>query len=303
MTLPALDALPAVDTQRGGDPALLFAELKAVIADAITAHPRSQQKRIGPSEIGNPCARAIAYKVTGCPEVRTLPPGWRPFVGTATHGDLEEVFVTQPLTEDGAARWLVELTVEAGQVAGQPLKGHLDLYDRVTCTVVDWKIVGPSSMKKYRAAINAGRAPRIVYRVQGHTYGLGLTRRGLPVDTVMIVFLPAAGELDEALVWSEPYDEQVAVAAMARVDRIHGLAAALGLAPALAATNGALHAIGAGHLADPGTGPDSPAIGTDPYSCRFCPWLLGGSTDLSVSCPGAAPAGIPRQSSLHSLVG
>ena len=300
MTLPALDALPAVDTQRGGDPALLFDELKAVIADAITAHPRSQQKRIGPSEIGETCARKLAYKTTGTTEARTLPPGWRPTVGTAVHAWLEEAFIT---ASGQPARWLVETRVDAGPMAGTALTGSTDLYDRVTATSIDWKVIGPSAHKTLRADLNAGRGPKRIYQVQLHTYGLGFTRRGLPVDRVMLVALPAAGELDDALWWSAPYNPQIALDAMARVDRIHGLATALGLAPALAATNGALHAAGAGHLADPDTGPDSPAIGTDPYSCRFCPWLLGGSTDLSVGCPGAAPAGIPRQSSLHSLVG
>ena len=221
MTLPALDALPAVDTQRGGDPALLFDELKAVIAGAITNHPRSQQKRIGPSEIGNPCARALAYKTTGVPEARAEQPAWRPTVGTAVHAWLEEQFVTANATP---ARWLIETTVDAGTCAGQPLTGHADLYDRVTATVVDWKTRSPSAMKTERANINAGRPPKPEYHVQAHTYGLGFTRRGLPVDRVAIVHLPASGELTEALMWSEPYDPQVALDAMKRVDRIHALA-------------------------------------------------------------------------------
>jgi hypothetical protein len=285
VTLPALDQLPPVDTQRGGDPALLFAELKAVIADAITAHPRSQQKRIGPSEIGETCARKLAYKVTGTPEARTLPPGWRPTVGTATHAWLEEAFI---VANGEPARWLLETRIDAGTCAGQALTGSSDAYDRVTATVIDWKVVGPSSMKKYGQAIRAGRAPRADYRIQGHTYGLGFTRRGLPVDTVAIVFLPSAGELDDALMWSEPYDPQVALDAMKRVDRIHALASTLGLAGALPMTNRHIRSVGADLLADPDTGPDDLAIGTDADSCRFCPWHVPASTDLATACPGDA---------------
>ena len=284
-----LGALPPITEQRGGDPALLFDELKHIIATAIANHPRSQQKRIGPSEIGDPCARKIAYKVTGTPVARTLPPGWRPTVGTAVHAWLEEQFLTfnQVARQDnGASRFLVEQRINAGPMAGQDLTGSCDLYDRVTATSVDWKIIGPSSHKMLRADLNAGRGPKRVYRSQLHTYGLGFTLRGLPVDRVMLVALPAAGELDDAVMWSEPYDERVARDAMTRVDRIHALTQALGSA-AFAVTNGQLRAAGVAVLAD---GPDEElALPTDDGGCRFCPWLAAGSDDPASGCPGANP--------------
>lgn len=286
-----LSNLPPIDEMRGGDPALLFAELKHVIANAIDNHPRSQQRRIGPSEIGEACARRIAYKLADIPESRTFPAAWRPTVGTAVHAWLEEAFATwneqqHPLL--GASRFLIETRVNAGTCAGFDLEGSCDLYDRVTATAIDWKIMGPTSHKKLATDLRAGRGPRPTYRTQLHTYGRGWTRRGLPVDTVMLVALPAAGELNEALVWHAPYDENIAVQAMARLDRIHALTSSLGLAPAMSITNGQLKAVGAGTLADPEGTDDAPALAIDVSSCRFCPYQAPGTTDLATGCPGDA---------------
>src|SRR4051812_25450120 len=297
-----LSRLPEVEEQRGGDPELLFAEIKHIISGAIDNHPRSQQKRIGPSEIGDPCARRIAYKLIETPEARTLPTPWRPTVGTAVHSWLEEKFAEHnQATHDalGVSRFLIEQRVNAGPCAGADLEGSTDLYDRVTATSIDWKVIGPTSHKKLRADVNAGRGPRPEYRVQLHTYGLGFTLRGLPVDRVMLIGLPAAGELDDAVMWSEPFDATIAQTAMTRVDRIHALTTTLGPA-AFTVTNGALAVVGAGHLAEPGGNPGEPAIGTDGHGCRFCPWLKGGSTNLATGCPGVADLEAPT--SLQALI-
>lgn len=296
-----LSALPPITEQRGGDPGLLFDELKAIIAGAIVNHPRSQQKRIGPSEIGEACDRRIAYKVAGVPEARTMPPGWRPTVGTAVHAWLEEAFAEHNMAarqDNGASRFLIEQRINAGPMAGEDLTGSTDLYDRVTATSIDWKIIGPSSHKRLKTDLNVGRGPKRAYRVQLHTYGYGFTRRGLPVDRVMLVALPAAGELDDALMWTEPFDPSVAVQAMARVDRIHALTQHLGGA-AWTVTNGQLRAVGAGQYAT-NDGDDAPAIGTDADGCRFCPWLVSNSTDLPRACPGATEVQARLERSLAS---
>ena len=77
---------------------------------------------------------------------------------------------------------------------------------------------------------------------------------------------------------------------MARVDRIHALATGLGMHGSLTATNGVLQSIGAGHLADPSGTTADLAIATDAGSCRFCPWHVPASTDLTRACPGDAEA-------------
>lgn len=254
--LPTIAALPDRLTSRGGSPDLLKAECIDVIKRAVNNHPRSLQARIGPSELGGPCARKIGYKLSGHDEINhTDDTPWLPTVGTAVHTWLEDQF-TQANAGQDIARWLTELSVCVGEVLGVEITGSCDLYDRVTATVLDWKIVGPTQLKKYRS-----QGPGEQYRSQGHLYGRGLTRRGLPVDTVTIAFLPRNGELRDAYFWSEPYEEQVALDALQRAEGI-GLT---------------MQALGTAGL---------PLLATADAYCTRCPFYKANSTNLDAGCPG-----------------
>ncbi len=221
MTAPAWESpLPADLMLRGGNPDLLRDELIEIIAADIEAQPRSLQKRIGPSELGSPCARKVGYGLMEAPVMnRNRPPTWKAYVGTAIHAILEKAFDQHNLAHapelDYNERWFIESTVDVGEIGGRPVTGHCDLYDRLTCTVVDWKTCSPARLKAFRAS-----GPSPTYRAQAHLYGRGWARRGMPVDTVMIVFLPRNGELHEAHAWHERYDEAIAVQALRRADLI-----------------------------------------------------------------------------------
>lgn len=257
MTTP-IEPFPAHLEARGGDPALVKAELIGRIKDAIRNHPRSLQTRIGPSEVGHPCARRIGYKLHGHPEVNAgaaTDTPWLPTIGTAVHAWLEDQF-RQANEGHDHARWLVELTLSVGEVLGVDITGHADLYDRVTATVIDWKIVGPTQIKKYRL-----QGPGDQYRSQIHLYGRGITRRGMPCDTVAIAFLPRNGELADAYIWHEPYDEQVALDALQR-------AAGIGLTVQNLGPNGL------------------PVLPTADAFCHRCPYFKAGSTDPVQGCAG-----------------
>lgn len=256
MTLPQIDGYPPQLEQRGGSPDLVVAEYLHVVKDAITNHPRSLQKKIGPSELGHPCVRRIGYKLLGAPDLNPVQDTpWLPTVGTGVHGWLEDTF-TSANTDKDDARWLTELRVSVGQVGGVDVTGSMDLYDRCTATVIDHKIVGPSTLKKYKRS-----GPGDQYRSQIHLYGRGARLRGLPVDTVMIAFLPRNDELRNAYFWHEPYDEQVALAALQRANGIAATTAALGV-QAL------------------------PVLPTADAYCYRCPFYKAGSTDLTQGCPG-----------------
>lgn len=204
-------------------------DYRDVIETAIKGQPRSLQKRIGPSEIGNPCDRCLAHKLAGTPEIEQHAP-WLPFVGTAVHSELENVF-TQANAGRDRVRFLVEATVSVGQIGGVDITGHADLFDLETGEVTDWKIVGATTLKKARGG------PSLTYRRQAHLYGRGFTRRGLAVNRVRIAYLPRNSvHLGDAVIWSEPYDEQIAVDALARANGIAMVIDALGPDAALAAT-------------------------------------------------------------------
>lgn len=253
-TLPAIEPYPDHLAQRGRDGALVGADYLGVIEDAITNHPRSLQKRIGPSEIAHPCARRIGYKLAGTPEGNVGDIAWLPTIGTGVHTWLEDAFTEA--NRDREIRWLTEARVSVGEILGADITGSCDLYDRATATVIDHKIVGPSTLKKYRS-----KGPGDQYRGQIHLYGRGYTRRGLPVDRVMIAFLPRNSALSDAYLWHEPYDEQIALDALQRVEGIALTVQALGAAaPA--------------------------ALPTADAYCQRCPWYRAGTTDLAAGCPG-----------------
>lgn len=269
---PPIEALPEHLTSRGGDPALLKAELVDVITTAIANQPRSLQRRIGPSEIGSPCQRRIGYKLAGVPPVNGSS-AWRPTVGTAVHTWLEDVFrLANRVWRDQAGadvtRWLVEHKVCIGEVPGlaaivaddhddDDIRGRCDLYDRVTATSVDWKIVGPATLKR----VKTGHLDH-KYRVQGHAYGYGWTRRGQPVDTVAVMFLPSNGELAQAHMWHEAYDQQVVADALSNVATVTAALTAFGPERAL------------------------PVLTTADDHCDFCPYRLPAATDVAEACPG-----------------
>lgn len=255
--------LPEHLMMRGGDPNLVGKELLQIIRDDIVNQPRSLQKRIGPSEIGQACARRIGYKLMGAPDFnagQAVP--WKAYIGTAMHTQLEHVFGTwdhrQALANPGGyePRWYTESKVTVGQIGEDDIDGHTDLYDRVTCTAIDWKLVGPSPLKAYRA-----KGPGPQYRSQAHLYGRGWQHHGLPVDTVMIVFLPRNDELSTTHVWFEPYDERVAIAALDRANAIQQATVALGI-EALA------------------------RLPTAPSYCYRCPYHKARSSSPLDGCPG-----------------
>lgn len=251
--------LPAQLTHYGSDPDLLRRELLDLIETAIREHPRSQQTRIGPSEIGHDCARRIGYKLLGHPENPGQPPNWKATVGTALHTWLEQVMgadnarTWQPM---GVSRWLLEQRVNVGEMLGQPIEGSCDLFDQVTGTVVDWKTCGPTQLAKYKT-----KGPGNNYRAQAHLYGRGWQRRGHNVERVAIVFLPRNGELADTVFWTEPYDEQIALDALQRLDGIALTVQALGV-DAL------------------------PVLGTADAFCHMCDYFKARSTDPRTGCPG-----------------
>lgn len=205
--------------------------------------PRSLQVELGPSELGDPCARRIAYKLTR----KRQEPGlkWGALLGLFGHAGVEEV-VKAWNAKEGRERYLVEHRVTADEESG--LSGNTDLYDTDTDEVVDWKFVGDYSLKKYRAQGHPGQQ----YRVQTHAYGRGWAAKGHPVRSVRVVFLARQGKsIRDSWEWAEPYDEEIVLKALGRLQRIEELA------------NRAHH----GEI-------DYAAIEARPGDeCRFCPYL------------------------------
>lgn len=229
-----------------------------LILDAANNAPRSLQKRIGPSEVGNPCERALAYKLLDWPTTSADGDPIASVIGTGFHTWMAEVFDGRNTGD----RYKVEerVTVLQALTEAGSITGSSDLYDRHSGTVFDWKLVGVSSLDKYRL-----HGPGDQYRRQAHLYGLGQEAAGETPLRVAIVFIGRYHEL-RVHVWTEPYIRKVALDALARLDLIRDKLAAL----------------------DPEANPETwNAFPTsDSAKCRFCDWFRHGSTDLSRGCPG-----------------
>jgi hypothetical protein len=260
-------------TATGSDPAAqqLAEGIERLIINTALHSPRSLQKRIGPSEIGDPCERKLTYKVLDWPTAADDSDPIASVIGTGFHSWMEEAF-----TARNTGRYKIEekVTVREAPDDTASIRGSSDLYDRATGTNYDWKLVGVSSLDKYRR-----HGPGDQYRIQAHLYGLGQENAGETPQRVAIVFVARHHEL-RVHVWAEPYQRQVALDALARLDRIRQRATDLD------------------PEANPGAWSQIPT--SDAAKCRFCPWLKPGSTDLQVGCPGipAATAG----ATLHSLI-
>lgn len=201
------------------------------IINSIVNQPRSLQKRIGPSEMGIECERAILHKLNGDQEPNRGDVPWKATIGTAVHTYMDDEVFT-PASKPGMeqqGRWLVEQRVTVGEVNGIPITGSTDLFDTWGGIVADHKFVGKSTLQKYRA-----HGPSPTYRAQAHLYGRGWVNRGYKVRMVAICFLPREGDLPDAFIWTEPYQEQIALDAIARVDRLARLLAIVGIDQALA---------------------------------------------------------------------
>lgn len=183
-------------------------DLTEVIQWAWRNDTRSQQRMIGPSELGEPCRRKLAYRIAGMPAVNDRVDPWPALVGTAVHRWIEQA-VIEFERKHGTNRWLTETEVYPDDM----VVGHCDLFDLDAGAVWDIKTMNSDKLREFS---EGGQVPE-GYRVQIHTYGLGMQRAGHEVGSVGLVVLPRSGWLSNMFVWSEPYQPEVAQEALARM--------------------------------------------------------------------------------------
>lgn len=254
----------------------LRAELTAVVLHGATQRPRDMQAQLGPSGLGDPCTLALAYGILEWPQTNPSSDPLPSIVGTGAHAQFAEFFErsTERLP-DGRPRYLVEQRV----TPREDIPGSADLFDRLTGCVIDWKFQGKTKLDELRR-----HGPGLRYRVQAHTYGLGFENAGERVEHVAIVGVPRGGFLSGTVVWTEPYDRQIALDALDRKDDTTEL-------------------IGRLHLLDePGNWaliPRAPGSG-----CRYCPFFQPGQAKPGPNgCPGHTPAGPVEHPTASAFLG
>jgi hypothetical protein len=251
--------------------AYLKQQLVTVVRDFCQSRPRATQVAIGPSEIGNPCDRALALKSLGYPDhdagTHFTGDPWASFVGSAVHARLEKAFLrdnAQHADDMNEQRWRIETRVEVAT----GISGTADLYNAETRTVIDHKVPGDYIYKKALAGDVSE-----TYLTQLQCYGYGFTRLGFPVSNVALAFWQRGNGAHlnglHVMVW--PYDPGTVHNALTRWYQLSNAAADLDLErfPERAVL-----------------------LATADAPCRWCPFLkVGGGVNVGqhFACPGHKP--------------
>jgi hypothetical protein len=226
-------------------------DMTKLIRHAAATSVRSQQTRIGPSEMGHPCMRKLAYKALDHPKTNTGTDPLPSIIGTGGH-----LWLADAIERVGNGRYLSETRLN---VSGTH-SGHCDVLDTWTRTSSDFKFPGPTAMKKCNV-----EEPGAQYRRQGHLYGLGWHNLGYTPEHVAIIYIPRAGRLEDMHVWSEPWSQQLAEECL---NRYASIVARLG--ELNADTDRSILA----------------RVPITPTNCAWCEWFLLGSNDPAAGCPG-----------------
>jgi len=238
------------------------AELRSVVRRYASRAPRTLQRHLGPSELGEACDRQVIGKMAAQKKTNNVTDPWPSIMGTAGHAWMEDAFQWENSQE--GVRWLTEVRVTPDP-GPDPHPGTADLYDAYTQSLVDWKFLGEASLSKLKA-----KGPKRVYYVQTLLYALGYINMGLPVQRVVLVAWPRTkSSMDEMYVWEHvPTDEDwqlvQRVLAETRIRQLKANEIIAGRAKLM----------------------DFPAT-PDDDSCHFCPFYRPQSAhDGGYGCPG-----------------
>lgn len=195
------------------------AALRSIIENAILNAPRSRQRALGPSEVGNACDRCLAHMVnfaycsgdaSSKPTESTV--AWLPYIGTSVHAENQRI-----VEAFGGPDWKTENRVTVGCIDDEEVSGSTDVFHVPTGTVIDYKIVGKTTLDKVKFD---GRDCPLTYQRQGHLYAKGWEDAGYKVNAIAIWFMPRNGmSLAQGRLFTDDYDRQVAVDALARATR------------------------------------------------------------------------------------
>ena len=166
---------------------------------------RSKQTQVGPSEIGG-CRRKVWYRLNAQPETNFELKKLAAIMGTAIHSEIEKSI--EAIDPKGEKYW-VETEVEYGGI-----KAHIDLFIPGTGDVVDWKTVKVKNLSYF---------PSMQQRWQVQVYGYLLEKSGkAKVKNVNLVAIARDGDEGDVRLHSEPYDEAMALEALAWLEEVKG---------------------------------------------------------------------------------
>ena len=172
--------------------------LLTVLHEKDANKSRSKQTEVGPSEIGG-CRRKVWYRLNAQPETNFELKKLAAIMGTAIHAEIEKSI--EAIDPNGEKYW-VETEVEYDGI-----KAHIDLFIPETGSVVDWKTTKIKNLSYF---------PSKQQRWQVQVYGYLLEKSGkAKVKDVNLVAIARDGSEDNVKIHTEPYDESLALEALA----------------------------------------------------------------------------------------
>lgn len=218
----AADVLAVASTQattfRPQEDTREWTTVRRILENAENSSPRSLQWEIGPSEMGTDCLHCLAARLAGWERTQDAP--LAPWIGTAVHAQHERLFKSLP-----GGRWKPEYLVHTCDLVmpeGKIMRvgGHIDLWDTVTRTTLDWKFVGESV---YQSAKRGEVSQE--YRIQASLYGIGLTNEHhAPQTSEVIYFNRATGRtFNDVCALSWPFERKPGQWAIHRCQQILGI--------------------------------------------------------------------------------
>lgn len=167
------------------------------------ARPRSKQVEIGVSSLGD-CARRVWFQLNNY-QSTNMTDNLAAIMGTAIHTAVEEA-----IAYDSFGTIPTEIEVEF-----EGLKGHIDIWIEFEGEIVDLK----TKNKK-----NAAYFPSPQEKWQIHTYGyLKNKQDGSDVKKVTLVCIFRDGGIADVLEYSVPYDEAIALEALAWLENVKAM--------------------------------------------------------------------------------
>jgi len=191
--------------------------LLAAVAASEQARPRNHYTGVGPSGVGD-CRRKVWLRLQGVRGTNStkMLAAW---MGTAIHESIAKGLHMLDPFED---RFLIEHSLQR-----EPFAGTVDLFDKETGSVCDWKTSKRSGLgflaRGNQLGSKAGSWPSLAQRWQVSLYGWMLEGEGHNVSTISLVGIARDGDEDTIRVHTEDYDPDLAAEAIRWLEDVAAL--------------------------------------------------------------------------------
>lgn len=186
---------------------------------------RDNQKKVGASNISNPCTKHLAHDLIGTPEpeIKYWMGGK---IGTAIHSFLEAAI--EKSDSDLLADAIVEQKIVLGEIPGYGIvNSKPDLVLPAANHLIDWKTTSRAKVKKLQNLVDGLKDDaESLYTIQKYVgqaqlYAWGLNQAGTIIDRATLVFINRDGTYENDIwTYSVTYDESIALALWSRVNNL-----------------------------------------------------------------------------------